>query len=150
MQRHSTTSLETALSLANGLSWGVGGWGRSTYVFCDPRNCSVSYLSFVYGRRLTAGKILFTGRQKCSLYLVLWLCGRRSPYRFAKTCVKNNNSGIFLSQKRTTEVKSPIHSFPLHYILEDKFWDWFFNAYQMIYCQTLSPSFEFTTNILNF
>ena len=34
--------------------------------------------SFVYGRslwaELTGGKILFTGRQTCSLYLVLWLC----------------------------------------------------------------------------
>ena len=29
----------------------------------------------VCGRSLTAGKILFTGRQTCSLYLVLWLCG---------------------------------------------------------------------------
>ena len=28
----------------------------------------------VCGRSLTAGKILFTGRQTCSLYLVLWLC----------------------------------------------------------------------------
>ena len=41
-------------------------------------NCSVSYLSFVYGssggvcgRSLSAGKILFTGRQTCSLYLEL-------------------------------------------------------------------------------
>ena len=30
----------------------------------------------VCGRSLTAGKILFTGRQTCSLYLVLWLCGK--------------------------------------------------------------------------
>ena len=43
-----------------------------------PGNCSVSYLSFVYcstggvcGRSLTAGKILFIGRQTCSLYFVL-------------------------------------------------------------------------------
>ena len=28
----------------------------------------------VCGRSLTEGKILFTGRQTCSLYLVLWLC----------------------------------------------------------------------------
>ena len=51
----------------------VGGWGRSMYS-AFPVNCSVSYLSFVYGRSLTAGKVLFTGRQTCSLYLVLWLC----------------------------------------------------------------------------
>ena len=38
---------------------------------------SISLLSMgrVCGRSLTAGKILFTGRQICSLYLVLWLCG---------------------------------------------------------------------------
>ena len=37
----------------------------------------ISLLSMggVCGRSLTAGKILFTGRQTCSLYLVLWLCG---------------------------------------------------------------------------
>ena len=82
-----STSHETARSLANGPSWGGGGgelwrgggWRRS---MCSafPGNCSVSYLSFlsmrgVCGRSLTAGKILFTERQTCSLYLVLWLCG---------------------------------------------------------------------------
>ena len=44
-------------SLTNGPSWG-GGWGelREKYVFCVPRkwNCSVSYLSFVYGMSLWA------------------------------------------------------------------------------------------------
>ena len=46
-----------------------------------PGNCSGSHLSFVYGstrgvcgRSLTAGNILFTGRPKCSLYIVLGLC----------------------------------------------------------------------------
>ena len=47
--------------------WG-GVWGRSMYS-AFPWSCSVSYLSFVWGRSLTAGKILFTGRQTCSLYL---------------------------------------------------------------------------------
>ena len=52
--------------------WGGGGWGRSMYsAFLG--NCSVSYFSFVCGRSLTAGKILFTGRQTCSLYLVLYM-----------------------------------------------------------------------------
>ena len=39
----------------------------------------ISLLSMggVCGRSLTAGKILFTGRQSCSLYLVLWLCGQK-------------------------------------------------------------------------
>ena len=64
---------ETARSLANDHS---GGGAEGEF----PENCSVSYLSFVYGsngrvcgRSLTAGKILFTGRQTCSFYLVLWL-----------------------------------------------------------------------------
>ena len=52
------TSLETARSLANDPSL-----LREKYVFCVPREwyCSVSYLSFVYGRslwaELNAGKI---------------------------------------------------------------------------------------------
>ena len=53
MQRHSVTSLETACSLANGPSWGGGGRGRSMYS-AFPGYCSVSYLSFVYGRSLWA------------------------------------------------------------------------------------------------
>ena len=53
VQRHSVTSLETALSLANGPSWGREGWGRSMYS-AFPGNCSVSYLSFVYGKSLWA------------------------------------------------------------------------------------------------
>ena len=52
VQRHSVTSLETARSLANDPSWGGGGgWERSVYSE-SPGNCSVSYLSFVYGRSL--------------------------------------------------------------------------------------------------
>ena len=35
----------------------------------------------VCGRSLTAGKILFSGRQTCSLYLILWLCGLSSSFR---------------------------------------------------------------------
>ena len=66
-------SLETARSLANGPS--AGGWGAITREL-------QRFLSFivygntggVWGRSLTAGKILFTGRQTWSLYLVLWLC----------------------------------------------------------------------------
>ena len=50
-QRHSVTSPETARSLANGPSL-----LREKYVFCVPRewNCSVSYLSFLYGSSLWA------------------------------------------------------------------------------------------------
>ena len=73
------TPLETARSMANGPVGGGGVWGRSMYS-AFPGNCSVSYLSFSMGgvcrRSLTAGKILFTGRQTCSLYLVLWLCAK--------------------------------------------------------------------------
>ena len=70
------TSLETARSLINDPS-GAGGGGGGEF----PGNCSVSYLSFIYGstggvcgRSLTAGKIFFTSRQTCSLYIVLWVC----------------------------------------------------------------------------
>ena len=69
VQRHSVTSLEAARSLANGPSW--RGWVcilRSQGIAASP----ISLLSMrgVCGRSLTAGKILFTGRKTCSLYLV--------------------------------------------------------------------------------
>ena len=70
VQRHSVTSLETARSLANDPSFSVGQVCilRSPGIAASP----ISLLSMggVCGR-----KILFTGRQTCSLYLVLWLCG---------------------------------------------------------------------------
>ena len=54
------------------------------YVFCVPAGIAASPISLlsmggVCGRSLTEGKILFTGRQTCSLYLVLWLCGSLDP-----------------------------------------------------------------------
>ena len=59
----------------------VGGGGLPEGEACilrTPENPKVSYLSFAYGRSLWAelngGENLFTGRQTCSLYLVLWLC----------------------------------------------------------------------------
>ena len=74
VQRHSMTSHGTERLLVNDPSGG-GLRGNSA------GNCRVSYLSFVYGstgrvcgRSLTVGKILFTGMQTCSLYLVLWHC----------------------------------------------------------------------------
>ena len=74
VQRHSATSHETACSLANGPSWGGGAAGEvcilpSPGIAASP----ISLLSMggVCGRSLTAGKILFAGRQTCSLYLVL-------------------------------------------------------------------------------
>ena len=57
VQRHSVTSLETARSLANGSSWGEGGGVVSEGEVCilrSPGNCSVSYISFVYGRSVWA------------------------------------------------------------------------------------------------
>ena len=71
VQRHSVTSLETTRSLANDPS--VGGLrGNSPGLAASP----ISLLSMggVCGRSLTERKIIFTGRQTCSLYLVLWLC----------------------------------------------------------------------------
>ena len=87
MQRHKVTSLETSCSLANGPSWGGGGGGvcgaeEEVCILFSPGIAAspISLLSMggVCGRTLTAGKILFTGRQTCSLYLVLWLCGYHS------------------------------------------------------------------------
>ena len=74
VQRHSVTSLETARSLANGPSWGCGGEGevcilRSQGIVESP--ISLLFTGRVCGRSLTVGKILFPGRQTCSLYLVL-------------------------------------------------------------------------------
>ena len=49
--------------------------GRLRENFPGIATSPISLLSMggVCGRSLTAGKILFTGRQTCSLYLVLWL-----------------------------------------------------------------------------
>ena len=71
--RHSTLRAHWLMALVC-----VFYWGRSMYS-AIPGNCSASPISLlsmggVCGRSLTAGKILFTGRQTCSLYLVLWLC----------------------------------------------------------------------------
>ena len=80
MQRHRVTSLETARSLANGPIV-AGGWGGI------PRELQrlLSLIGYgstggVCGRNLTAGKILSNRRQTCSLYLVLWLCDKRSSH----------------------------------------------------------------------
>ena len=72
MQRHRVTSLATAHSLANDPSL-VGADGE----VCIQRSPGIAppiYLlsmGGICGRILTAGKILFSGRQTCSLYLVL-------------------------------------------------------------------------------
>ena len=88
VQRHSVTSLETARSLAKSTR-------RRSMYSAFPGNFSVSYLSFVYGRSLTAGKILFTGRQTCSLYLVLWLCA--SNVRGSSLCYQLWNKPLRLT-----------------------------------------------------
>ena len=86
MQRHSVTSLETTRSLAD-RPIVAGGWGGI------PRELQrllplIGYGSTggVCGRSLTAGKILFTGRQTCSLYLVLWLCDSVGRFSFFGCC----------------------------------------------------------------
>ena len=78
MQRHRMTSLETAHSLANGPSGGGGGYGGDEGEVCILLSLGIaaspiSLLSIggVCRRILTAEKILFTGRQTCSLYLLL-------------------------------------------------------------------------------
>ena len=78
MQCHSVTSFETAPSLANGPIMAGDRWGipRELQRLLSP----IGYGSTgsVCERSLTAGKILFTGRETCSLYLVLWLCARKA------------------------------------------------------------------------
>ena len=71
VQRHRVTSFETACSLANGPSWGRGGGGGLGVPRELQRLLSLLSMEGVCGRSLMAGKILFTGRQTCSLYLVL-------------------------------------------------------------------------------
>ena len=74
VQRHSMMSLETACSLANGPSFGEGAEGEVCILRSPGIAASlISLLSMggFCGRSLTAGKILFTGKQMCSLYLVL-------------------------------------------------------------------------------
>ena len=76
------TSLETARSLANGPVC----WGKSMYS-AFPENGIASPISLLYmggvcGRSLTPGKILFTGRQRCSLYLALWCLQASTSYRY--------------------------------------------------------------------
>ena len=90
------TSFETARSLANGPIV-AGGWGGI------PRELQrlLSLIGYgstggVCGRSLTAGKILFTGRQTWSLYLVLWLCGviqyRKKPHQDCLALKKPGNT----------------------------------------------------------
>ena len=71
MQRHSMASLETALSLAIG-QCGGGVKGNNLRELQSLLSL-IGYGSTggVCGWSLTEGKILFTGRQTCSLYLVL-------------------------------------------------------------------------------
>ena len=70
---------------------GGGDWDlREKYVFCVPGNCSVSYLSFVYGRSLWAefnggGNSLHWKANMLPLFSIrtLWL-EILSPNRFSK------------------------------------------------------------------
>ena len=86
MQHHSVTSLETARSMANGPSWGGGGAEGEVCILHSPgiaaSPVSLYSMEGVCGWSLTAGEILFTGRQTCSLYLVLWLCGSQRRAHF--------------------------------------------------------------------
>ena len=63
---------------------GSGLRGNSPGIAASP----ISLLSMggVCGRSLTAGKIRFTGRQTCSLYLVLWLCDMAQQFNSMKCC----------------------------------------------------------------
>ena len=70
------TSLETGRPLANGRSWGGGGVAEEEVCILYSPGITVAPISlFFCGRslwaELKAEKILFTGRQTFSLYLVL-------------------------------------------------------------------------------
>ena len=103
--------LVTAHSLTNGPSW-RGGGGRAEGKVCilRPPGIAASPNSLLpmgraCGRRLTAWKILFTGRQTCSFYLVLWLCGSmphkrtgRKGWKFSRPeCATSQESACSLA-----------------------------------------------------
>ena len=71
VQRHSRLRAHCLMALVGGGAEGGVCILRSLGIAASP----ISLLSMggVCGRSLTAGKILFTGRQTCSLYLVLGL-----------------------------------------------------------------------------
>ena len=71
--RHSRLRAHWLMALDGGGLRGEISILRSPGIAASP----ISLLSMggVCGRSLQAEKILFTGRQTCSLYLVLWLCG---------------------------------------------------------------------------
>ena len=86
---------------------GGGGGVREKNVFCVPRelqrasHISVLSMGGVCGRSLTAGKILFAGRQTFSLYLVLWLCAMNTvkisthlSFRGAEWCQRLGGRGL--------------------------------------------------------
>ena len=76
--RHSRQRPHWLIALVGG-----GGADEEVYILRSPgiaaSPISLLYMRGVCGRSLTAGKILFTGRQACSLYLVLWLCVMNGP-----------------------------------------------------------------------
>ena len=119
--RHTGLRAHWPMTLVAG-GWGGGG-GNS------PGNCSVSYLSFPYGstggvcgRSLTEGKILFTGREPCSLYLVLWLCGCKAFVwyklinRIHEYRLEQSNILVTCNVKAATNISTIF----LFYILLDK------------------------------
>ena len=66
---------------------------RSLGIVASP--ISLSSMGGVCGRSLTAGKIHFTGRQTCSLYLVLWLCVLFKYLNFWKYIKLSNRYHIY-------------------------------------------------------
>ena len=69
----------------------------------------------VCGRRLTAGKVLFTGRQICSLYLVLWLC-----VLFLLWCSSQKNSRYLSSGHSPPSIMSLVSFRPIKNIFKDE------------------------------
>ena len=103
------TSLETAIMALVG-GGGRCGWGRSIYS-AFPENCSVSYLSFVYGRSLWAElnggeNSLHWKANVLPLFTImrLRLCDRQYnicvPVIMQKSCL-DDIMNLFLNRMRT-------------------------------------------------
>ena len=118
----------------------AGGWG-------GPRELQrllslIGYCSSggVCRRSLTVGKILFSGRQTCSLYLVLWLCGWGGiPREFQRplslfvygstggVCGRSLKAGkILFTGRQTCSLYSVLWLFCFWRVNKKIFWNCFF------------------------
>ena len=105
----------------------VGGGGEAEGEACvlrspgfAPSPISLLCMGGVCGRSLTAGKILFTGRQTCSLYLVLWLCATVKRKEWWHVF-----SGIIRIRWRTFRYDNNIRGINYSYTTERLLYPWY-------------------------